>query len=104
MLAMRDRLEEEPEPEEESSPASAVVPSVAQEGREYEYRTDTLTNAELVKGAKLVELLTSSGSDGWDLVDILAAGDSHVVLQRKPKEPKRDQRRVGFTFPATPGS
>jgi hypothetical protein len=94
---MRERLEEEPEPEEAQS--ASVVPTVAPSGRDFEYRTDTLTAAEVVEGTKLIELLNASAADGWDLVEIIAAGDSHVVLQRKAKPPKRDGRRVGFTFP-----
>lgn len=95
---MRERLEEDPE-HEEASPSQSAIPTVAPVGREFEYRTDALTNADVTKGTKLIELLNKSAADGWDLVEIINAGDSHVVLQRKGKPPKRDSRRVGFTLP-----
>lgn len=96
--AMRERLEEDPE-HEEASPSQSAIPTVTPVGREFEYRTDALTNADVTKGTKLIELLNKSAADGWDLVEIINAGDNHVVLQRKGKPPKRDSRRVGFTLP-----
>src|SRR5258708_37081318 len=104
---MRERLEEEPEPEEEpdeepSAVATApgtVLPSIGDGGREYEYRTDLVTVAEVVDGATLPDQLTKSSADGWDLGDIINAGDRYAVLLRRAKRPERNSRPVGFTPP-----
>jgi hypothetical protein len=105
---MRERLEEEPEPDEEpdESPAadatapSTLVPSVADGGgREFEYRTDLLTATEVTDGETLAGQLTTSSADGWDLVDIINAGDRYAVLLRRAKRPERSSRPVGFTPP-----
>lgn len=104
---MRERLEEEPEPDEEpdETPAAVAtapggqVPSVSDGGREHEYRTDLLTAAEVVDGATLAGQLTKASADGWDLVDIINAGDRYAVLLRRAKRPERSARPVGFTPP-----
>jgi hypothetical protein len=105
---MRERLEEEPEPEpipepepdEDQGPrAATLVPTVSSEGREFEYRTEILSDTQVSDGTTLVELLNSTSSDSWDLVEIIAAGDKHVVLLRKVKRPERPERRVGFSMP-----
>jgi hypothetical protein len=104
---MRERLEEEPEPDEEpdESPdavatAPAVsVPSVAEGGREHEYRTELLTAEDVVDGKTLAGQLTTASADGWDLVDIINAGDRYAVLLRRAKRPERSTRPVGFTPP-----
>ncbi len=103
---MRERLEQEPEPEEpdEDEPAAAtstLVPTVGSEngGREFEYRTELLTAAQVVDGTTLAEQLTRASSDGWDLVDVIGAGDRHAVLLRRGKRPERSARRVGFSPP-----
>lgn len=109
-VAMRERLEEEPEPDEEpdepdepSAVATAPgmqVPSVADGGgREHEYRTELLAVDEIVDGKSLADLLTKSSSDGWDLVDIINAGDRYAILLRRAKRPERNSRPVGFTPP-----
>ncbi len=104
-LTMRERLEEEPEPDEpdEDEPASApssLVPTVASDGsREFEYRTELVTNAQVVDGSTLAQHLTKASSEGWDLVDIIGAGDRHAILLRRGKRPDRSARRVGFTPP-----
>jgi hypothetical protein len=104
---MRERLEEEPEPDEEpdETPAAAAtapgaqLPSVSDGGREYEYRTDLLTAAEVVDGTTLAGQLTRASGEGWDLVDIISAGDRYAVLLRRAKRPERNARPVGFTPP-----
>ena len=104
---MRERLEEEPEPDEEpdetpgavATAPGAQIPSVADAGREHEYRTDLLTAAEVIDGKTLAALLTKASGDGWDLVDIISAGDHYAVLLRRPKRPERNARPVGFTPP-----
>jgi hypothetical protein len=105
-LTMRERLEEEPEPDEpdEDEPAgapSSVVPTIVGDGggREFEYRTELVTAAQVVDGTTLAEHLTRASSDGWDLVDIIGAGDRHAILLRRGKRPDRSARRVGFTPP-----
>ena len=105
-VAMRERLEEEPEPDEEPDerPAAAPapgghVPSVADGGREHEYRTDLLTADDVVDGRTLADQLTRASADGWDLVDIISAGDRYAILLRRVKRPERNARPVGFTPP-----
>jgi hypothetical protein len=104
---MRERLEEEPEPdgEPDEEPAAVAtaptpqVPSVAGASREYEYRTDLLTTAEVIDGSTLAGRLTRGSEDGWELVDIINAGDRHAILLRRAKRPERNSRPVGFTPP-----
>ena len=107
-VAMRERLEEEPEPDEPDEPdepaavataTGAHVPSVADGAREFEYRTDLLTAADVVDGKTLAGQLTAASADGWDLVDIINAGDRYAVLLRRAKRPERSSRPVGFTPP-----
>lgn len=102
---MRDRFEEDPDPDEEPEPeeapaatgAGTLVPSVADDHREFEYRTEVLTAAEVVDGTTLPSKLTTASADNWDLVDIVPAGDRHAVLFRRVKRPERTARPVGFT-------
>jgi hypothetical protein len=104
---MRERLEEEPEPDEEPDEEPAAVatapstplPSVGDGGREFEYRTELVTVAQVVDGTTLASQLTKASADGWDLVDIVNAGDRHAVLLRRAKRPERNARPVGFTPP-----
>ena len=104
---MRHRLEEEPEPDEPdeapvAAPPAPIVPAVAAEGRELEYRTELLTSAEVVDGSTLADRLTRASSDGWDLVDIVQAGERYAVLLRRPQTRDREERRVGFLPPPPP--
>ncbi len=106
---MPERFEEEPEPdvdpeedpdEEPAAPVSAsgsTVPVVGGGGREFDYRTEALERDQV--GAPLAELLTKASADGWDLVEVIAAGDRHVVLLRKAKKADRQSRPVGFARP-----
>jgi hypothetical protein len=75
-------------------PITAVAaPGAA--GREFEYRSELLGPDE-VSGATLVEKLNQGSADGWDLVDLVPAGDKHVLLLRRPKRSTRESRPVGF--------
>jgi len=106
---MKPRAEEEPEPDEDpdeepaTAPAatgSGLVPSVeGGGGRDFEYRTELVTAAQLTDGKSLPDLLTKASAEEWDLVEILAAGDRHVVLLRRRKKPQREARPVGFRLP-----
>jgi hypothetical protein len=101
---MRNRFEEDPEEEPEEAPPAAaatstLVPAVADGSREFEYRTELVTVAQVLDGSTLAGQLGKASVDGWDLVDILAAGDSHVVLLRRIKRSERESRTVGFTPP-----
>jgi hypothetical protein len=102
---MRVRSEEEPEPDEpDEEPAAAatrspLLPAVATGGRDLEYRTELVTAAEVVDGSSLAEQLTKASSDGWDLVQIIQAGDRYAILLRRPKVSDREARRVGFLPP-----
>lgn len=102
---VRVRLEEEPDtddPDEEAPAAPAptgAIPSVADSGREYEYRTELVTAAQVLDGATLPDRLTKASADGWDLVDIIGAGDRHAILLRRTKRPEHSARQVGFAPP-----
>jgi hypothetical protein len=102
-VAMRERLEEEPDPDDEpdESPAAGAghgtMAPMSDAGREYEYRTDVVTTAQVVDGTTLSSQLTRASADGWDLVDIVSAGERHAVLLRRVKRPERSARTVGFT-------
>jgi hypothetical protein len=103
---MRARSEEEPDPEEdpgEEEPAAStttpLVPAVAAGGREFEYRTQLVTAVEVVDGSTLADQLTQASADGWDLVEIIPAGDRHAILLRRPKGQNREVRPVGFLPP-----
>jgi hypothetical protein len=102
---MRVRSEEEPDPDEpDEEPAAAatpgpLLPSVAAGGRDLEYRTELVTAAEVVDGSSLAERLTKASSDGWDLVEIIQAGDRYAILLRRSKVSDREARRVGFLPP-----
>jgi hypothetical protein len=50
-------------------------------------------------GTTLAAQLTGASKDGWDLVDIINAGDRHAVLLRRLKRPERNARQVGFAPP-----
>jgi hypothetical protein len=96
------RLEEEPEPEpepqEERATPPSAIPSVGEE-RELEYRTEVMSHEKVTNGKSLVELLNQASTDGWDLVDVLAAGQRHVVLLRRVRRERRGDRQIGFTLP-----
>lgn len=107
---MSDRLEEEPEPDEEpdvETPAATapgtMVPSVGSSdgGREFEYRTELVTAAQITDGTTLAEHLTKASTDGWDLVDIVNAGERHAILLRRAKKPTAGTRQVGFLPPSS---
>lgn len=106
-LRMGEPVEEQPEPDEEPEPeappaasaTSTLVPTVGDSGREYEYRTELVTAAQVLDGATLPERLNRASADGWDLVDIIVAGDRHAILLRRAKRPQRSARQVGFARP-----
>jgi hypothetical protein len=103
------RLEVEPEPDEEpdidepSAPPApgAQLPTVSDSGREFEYRTELVTAAQVLDGATLPDRLTKASADGWDLVEIIAVGDRHAILLRRAKRPERSARHVGFAPPSS---
>jgi hypothetical protein len=96
--------DEDPEYEPEDIPAapSALSMPSTHNGsgdREYEYRTDVLTIAEVADGKTLAERLGSAAGDGWHLVEVVDAGEKRVVLFRKVKKSERERRSVGFAPP-----
>jgi hypothetical protein len=103
---MRARAEEEPEePDEPDEPAATtsaapVIPSVAPGGREYEFKLDLLTLEQVKDGKSLPDMLAKASTEGWDLYDVIDAGDKRGVLLRRPKKNANEPRRVGFAPPA----
>lgn len=104
---MRERLEEDPDFDDDDvdddpvvsvSPPRTVVPP-PEGGRDYEYRTELLTSEQVIDGTTLATHLTKASADGWDLVDIIGAGERHAILLRRLKRPERNARQVGFTPP-----
>lgn len=102
---MPARFEEEPEPDEEpgetavAAPPAPMVPSVAPASREFEYRTEMITPEEVGDGSTLAERLNKASTEGWDLVDVIQAGERYTLLLRHPRTPDREERRVGFLPP-----
>jgi hypothetical protein len=107
---MRPRSEEVPEPDEPDVPEepesiatapASVVPAVeAKADREYEYRVDTLTVAEVLDGKTLPTRLEEASHEEWYLVEVIDCGDKKALLLRKRKENKRDRKPLGFFPPA----
>jgi hypothetical protein len=106
---MRERLEEDPDFDDDDldddddtvtsvSPQRAVVPP-PEGGRDFEYRTELLTPEQVIDGTTLATHLTKASADGWDLVDIVNAGERHAILLRRLKKAERNARQVGFTPP-----
>ncbi|MEP7104912.1 MAG: hypothetical protein ABI838_03585 [Chloroflexota bacterium] len=105
------RLEEEPEPiivpepdedpdEPDVEPAAAagaaIVPRVdSGADREYEYRVDVITVAQVLDGT-LADRLSEASHEEWSLVDIIDAGDQKAILLRKRKQKESSRRPVGF--------
>jgi hypothetical protein len=105
---MRERFEEDPDLDDDDDdldegPVSVKAPRAIvpppDGGREFEYRTELLTSAQVTDGTTLSGQLTKASSDGWDLVDIINAGDRHAVLLRRLKKSERNARQVGFAPP-----
>jgi hypothetical protein len=107
---MGGRSEEDPdedpdEPYEPNHPgdglatATQAVPHVGLPLREWEFSTQVLTLAQVVDGVTLVKVLKQAGEDGWDLTDVIDAGEKRVLLLRRPKRSRRESRRVGFAPP-----
>jgi len=108
---MRPRFEEEPapiivpEPDDPEAPddepaatagAATLVPTVdAPSEREYEYRVDVLTVAQVLDGT-IATRLGEASHDEWNLVDIVDAGDKKALLLRRRKQKQSSRRPVGF--------
>jgi hypothetical protein len=101
---MRARFEEEPEePDEPDEPAGraggAMVPTVAPSGREFEFRVEVVSLEQVTDGKTLPDRLGKASADGWDLYEVIDAGDRRALLLRRPKKNDREARRVGFAPP-----
>jgi hypothetical protein len=107
---MPTHFEEDPEePDEPEGPAGPdngamapprMVPTVGVPGRDWEFSTQVLTVAQVADGTTLVKVLKESGTDGWELAQVIDGGDKRVLLLRRPKRPQREARRVGFAPPS----
>src|SRR4051812_16337018 len=91
------------EPEDEPAAPAAMVRSVGHgDGygeRDYEYRSEALTVAQVGDGKTLTDKLTAAAADGWHLVQVIDAGDKRVLLLRRQKKSERERRSVGFAPP-----
>lgn len=108
---MRERLEEDLDFDDEDDdddlddqpvatvPTQRTVVPPPEGGRDYEYRTELLTAEQVTDGTTLASHLTRASADGWDLVDIVNAGERHAILLRRLKRTERNARQVGFTPP-----
>jgi hypothetical protein len=102
-LTMRERLEEDPDEESDvespaaSTTATAPLSTVSSGVREFEYRTELVSDKQILDGKTLAEQLTKASTDGWDLVEIVAAGERHAILLRRAKRTEKTSRPVGFT-------
>jgi len=109
---MRPWFEEEPEPiivpepdEEPDEPdeqpaartaAGTLIPRVDAGGdRDYDYRVDVLTVAQVLDGT-IAQKLSDASHEEWHLVDIIDAGDKKALLLRKRKQRESQHRPVGF--------
>ena len=98
--------EEEPDEEPEDEPngsatgVATAVPALGFPSREFEFRTDEISLAELADGATLAKRLGEASKDGWDFVQIVEAGDKHLLLLRRGKRGERQSRPVGFFPPS----
>src|ERR671935_3159979 len=106
---MRIRAEEEPDdPDEPDEPGSAtatagpMVPSVAPGGREFEYRVEVVSLEQVTDGKTLPERLTKASADGWDLYEVIDAGDRRAPLLRRPQKKPRRSRPRGLPPPGAP--
>lgn len=104
---MRTRDEEDPddEPDEPDEPSDGAaptthIPSVGIPAREWEYSTEVLTVAQVADGTTLVKVLQASAAEGWELADVIEAGEKRVLLMRRSKRSGHESRRVGFAPPA----
>ncbi len=91
--------EPDPEPRERRSGSASGVPSVGLGGRDYEYRVDSLSLAQVTDAKALAGRLTEASADGWDLIETIEAGDQRVFILRRPKRPAGESRPVGFSPP-----
>jgi hypothetical protein len=103
---MRIHAEEEPEePDEPDEPGNSVatspLPVVAPPGgaREYEFKVELLTLEQVTDAKTLPDILNKASADGWDLYEVIDAGERRALLLRRPKRNQREARRVGFAPP-----
>jgi hypothetical protein len=102
--------EEEPEdPDEPDEPGgpdngamapTRMIPTVGLPGRDWEFSTQVVSVAQVADGTTLVKVLKEAAADGWDLGQVIDAGDKRVLLLRRPKRPQQESRRVGFAPPS----
>ena len=95
-----DHEPETPEPASDTRRPAGLLPSVELPSREWEYRTENLTVAQVADGATLVKVLKEGAADGWELDQVVEAGEKRVLLLRRQKRQSRESRRVGFAPPS----
>ena len=98
--------DDDPDDEPDDEPAVATgalggAPRVYDtDDREWEFKTENLTVAEITDGKTLAERLTLAAREGWHLAFTVDAGEARVLVLRRPKRPDRARRMVGFSAPA----
>ena len=104
-----EQLPEEPDEDPDFDPDDEPVAELAQPSgtmagggsgdRDWEYRTEVLSVAEVADGTTLVERLTVAATDNWHLLEIVDAGERRVVLLRRQRKSQKERRSVGFAPP-----
>ena len=91
--------EPEPEPEVEAVGAAPQAPVVEGPPRAFEYRAVALALDDVGDGEKLASLVNGEAEQGWDLVQVVPAAGSLLVLLRRLKKQEPRASRVGFVIP-----
>jgi hypothetical protein len=76
-----------------------MVPTVAPGGREFEFKVEVVSLDQVTDGKTLPDRLGKASADGWDLYEVIDAGERRALLLRRPKKNAREARRVGFSPP-----
>lgn len=99
-----DEPDEDPDFDPQEEPATtftqgSTTTTVGGGDRDWEYRTEVLSIGEVADGKTLVERLTQASAENWNLVEIIDAGESRVILLRRQRKAQKERRSVGFAPP-----
>jgi hypothetical protein len=93
---LEPRLQDDDEEPDQVVNATSPLPTVPPPARTWEYRVEAIAVSELTDVSGFAAKLNEVADEGWDLFDITDAGDRRLLVLRRPKQPSREQRRVGF--------